>query len=78
MNVWEAHICPCNCLISKGGMFLNIGEGMKGLTPAQVTICDSLCPTIGNDKRICLAGSSHQTWCTVSTLQFLEGGAVQD
>ena len=42
MNVWEAHICPCNCLISKGGMFLNIGEGMKGLTPAQVTICGSI------------------------------------
>lgn len=49
--LWEAHICPCNCLIIKGGMFLNIGEVMKGLTLVQVTICDSLCQTIGNDKR---------------------------
>lgn len=46
----EAHICPCNCLISKGGMFLNVGEVMKGLTPVQVTIRDSLCQTTGNDK----------------------------
>ena len=31
-------------------MFLNVGEVMKGLTPVQVTIRDSLCQTTGNDK----------------------------